>query len=128
MKIAKLEFFPASIPYKHREISSQVNRDGVTDIIIKATTDDGVVGWDESCSGADVKSVLAALEAMRPFVLGRTPLGKRSDPRRALVALVVAVPQAGRFAFAGMDIVLWDTSGQIAGQPLYNLFGGSVRD
>jgi L-Ala-D/L-Glu epimerase len=73
MKIAKLEFFPASIPYKHREISSQVNRDGVTDIIIKATTDDGVVGWDESCSGADVKSVLAALEAMRPFVFGRTP-------------------------------------------------------
>jgi L-alanine-DL-glutamate epimerase-like enolase superfamily enzyme len=35
---------------------------------------------------------------------------------------------AAGFAFAGIDIVLWDTSGQIVGQPLYNLFGGRVRD
>src|SRR5258708_26399467 len=70
MKITNLEFIPVSVPYTHREVSSLVNRDGVTDIIVRATTDDGLVGWGESCSGADVKSVVGALEAMKPFVLG----------------------------------------------------------
>ena len=72
MTIANLEFIPASIPYTHREVSSQVRRDGVSDIIVKATTADGLTGWGESCSGAGLASVLAALEAMKPFVLGRS--------------------------------------------------------
>ena len=73
MKIAKLEFFPLSIPYTHREISSQVNRDGVSDIVIKATTSDGLIGWGEACSGANLASVEEALRAMEPFVVGRSP-------------------------------------------------------
>ena len=73
MKITNLEFIPVSVPYKHREVSSLVNRDGVTDVIVKATTDTGLVGWGESCSGADVKSVLGALEAMTLSVSGAIP-------------------------------------------------------
>ncbi len=61
MQISTLEFIPVSVPYTHREVSSLVNRDGVTDIIVKATTEDGLVGWGESCSGADVASVMGAL-------------------------------------------------------------------
>ena len=64
MKIAKLEFTPINIPYTHREVSSQVNRDGVSDVIVKATTDDGLVGWGEACSGANLASVEEALRAM----------------------------------------------------------------
>src|ERR1039457_2117421 len=73
MKITNLEFIPVSVPYTHREVSSLVNRDGVTDIIVKATTDDGLIGWGESSRGADVKSARAALEAMKPFVIGSDP-------------------------------------------------------
>ena len=36
MKITKLEFIPVSVAYTHREVSSLVNRDGVTDVIVKA--------------------------------------------------------------------------------------------
>ena len=42
MKIAKLEYTSVSVPYTHREVSSLVNRDGVTDIIVKATR---ITGW-----------------------------------------------------------------------------------
>jgi L-alanine-DL-glutamate epimerase-like enolase superfamily enzyme len=129
MKIAKLEFFPASIPYQHREISSQVSRDGVTDVIVKATTDEGIVGWGESCSGADVTSVSAALEAMRPFVLGRTPW--ESEAIRTELwwrGLWQFRKPTANFAYAGIDIALWDICGKIAGQPLYQLFGGKVRE
>src|ERR1051325_10585984 len=73
MKIANLEFIPVSVPYTHREASSLVNRDGVTDVIVKATTDDGLTGWGESCSGANLESVLEALKGMSPFVLGESP-------------------------------------------------------
>jgi hypothetical protein len=44
MKIASLEFIPVSVSYTHRKISSQVNRDGVTDVVVKVTTDDGPGG------------------------------------------------------------------------------------
>ena len=32
----------------------------INDIIVKATTDDGLIGWGESCSGANVESAKAA--------------------------------------------------------------------
>ncbi len=54
MRVATLEATPVSFPYVHREVSSQVARDGVTDVIVRIETDDGCVGWGEACSGADV--------------------------------------------------------------------------
>lgn len=64
MKIAKLDTVPVSIPYTHREVSSQVRRAGVTDVLVRIETDDGLLGWGEACSGADAASVVAALAAM----------------------------------------------------------------
>ena len=73
MRVATLEATPVSFPYVHREVSSQVARDGVTDIIVRIETDDGCVGWGEACSGADVVSIEAAIHAMAPFVIGGDP-------------------------------------------------------
>jgi len=129
MKIAKLEFIPINIPYTHREVSSQVNRDGVSDVVIKATTDDGLVGWGEACSGANIESVEQALRAMEPFVLGKSPWSSeliRADLWHKGVWMF-RKPTAS-FAYAGIDMALWDICGKACSQPLYNLFGGRVRD
>src|SRR6266852_1514050 len=129
MKIAKLEFLPVSIAYTHREVSSQVNRDGVSNVVVKATTDDGLVGWGEACSGADLASVEQALHAMAPFVVGRSPWSSeaiRADLWHKGIWLFRR-PTAS-FAYAGIDMALWDICGQAARQPLCNLFGGTVRD
>jgi len=129
MKIAKLEFTPINIPYTHREVSSQVNRDGVSDVIVKATTDDGLVGWGEACSGANLASVEEALQAMTPFVLGRSPWS--SEAIRADIwhkGIWMFRKPTASFAYVGIDMALWDICGKASNQPLYNLFGGKVRD
>jgi L-Ala-D/L-Glu epimerase len=128
MQVAKLDATPVSFPYLHREVSSQVARDGVTDIVIRIESDDGLVGWGEACSGADVRSVEAAIDAMAPFVLG-------SDPwdREAIQAVVYGHGlwqfRAGtaNFAWAGIDMALADLAARAAGLPLYKLFGGLRR-
>src|SRR5262245_63316396 len=71
MKIVRLETFPLSIAYSQVEHSSRVHRGGVSDVVVKLTADNGLIGWGESCSGADTASIVAALEAMKPFVVGQ---------------------------------------------------------
>jgi L-alanine-DL-glutamate epimerase-like enolase superfamily enzyme len=129
MKVARLDFIPVSVPYTHREVSSLIQRDGVTDVIVKAVTDNGLIGWGESCSGANTESVLEALKGMAPFAIGRNPW--ESEAIRAELwhhGLWHCRKPTGSFAYAGIDMALWDICGKACGQPLYNLFGGKVRD
>jgi L-alanine-DL-glutamate epimerase-like enolase superfamily enzyme len=128
MRIASVEHTTVSVPYAHREVSSQVARDGVTDILIKVTTEDDVVGWGEACSGADVRSVAAALEAMIPIVVGRDAWN--GDAIRADLfrhGLWQFRPMTANFAWAGIDMALWDIRGRAARQPVYRLLGGLRR-
>ncbi len=113
MRIASLEFTPVSVPYTHREVSSLINRDGVTDIIVKATTDDGLVGWGESCSGADVTSVLGALQAMKPFVIGQSPWESERIRQELWHRGIWSWRQhTACFAYPGIDMALWDICGK----------------
>ena len=125
MKIASLETIPVSVPYRHREVSSQVARDGVSDVLVKLTTDQGLIGWGEACCGADTASVEAAVRAMAPFVLGRDPWNREAMRRDAFThGLWQFRAGTGNFAWAGIDMALWDICGRAFGQPLWRLLGG----
>lgn len=128
MRVAAIETIPVSVPYTHREVSSQVARDGVSDILVKVTTDDGVVGWGEACCGADTASVDDALRAMAPFVIGRDPWN-RDAIRRDLFSHGLWQFRAGtgNFAWAGIDMALWDICGRATDTPLWRLLGGLMR-
>jgi len=125
VRIASLETIPVSVPYTHREVSSQVRRDGVSDVLVKLTTDDGLVGWGEACCGADTASVQAALEAMAPFVVGRDPWNREAMRREAFThGLWQFRAGTGNFAWAGIDMALWDVCGRACGEPIWRLLGG----
>jgi len=125
VKIATLETIPVSVPYRHREASSIVARDGVSDVLVKLTTDDGLVGWGEACCGADTASVDAALKSMAPFVIGRDPWNRDAMRRDAFAyGLWQFRAGTGNFAWAGIDMALWDICGRACGQPLWRLLGG----
>jgi len=125
VRIAKLETIPVSVPYTHTEVSSQVVRDGVSDVLVKLTTDDGLVGWGEACCGADTASVDAAVQALAPFVIGRDPWDRDPMRRDAFThGLWQFRAGTGNFAWAGIDMALWDICGRAAGQPLWRILGG----
>ena len=128
MRVVKLETFPVSVPYRHTERSARVERGGVSDVIVKLTADNGLVGWGESCSGADTASIESALLAMRPFVVGRNPWDTDAIARDVYkIGLWDYRINTGNFAFAGIDMALWDLCGKDCGMPLYKLLGGALR-
>src|SRR5262249_20248408 len=125
VRIAKVETIAVSVPYTHTEISSQVARDGVSDVLVKLTTEDGLVGWGEACCGADTASVDAAVRAMAPFGISRDPWNRDAMRRDAFThGLWQFRAGTGNFAWAGIDMALWDICGRAAGQPLWRILGG----
>jgi glucarate dehydratase len=129
VKVALVEPIVVNVPYSHREVSSIVARDGVTDILVRVTTDEGLVGWGEATSGSNAASVEAAVEAMAPFVVGRDPWNR--DAMRAdafAYGLWKFAAGTGNFAWAGIDMALADICGKAVGQPLWRLLGGAMRN
>jgi len=100
----------------------------VTSVIVKLTTDTGLVGWGEACAGADVLSISAALHAMFPFVKDRSPW-ESADIRRDVFhrGLWALRATTGNYAWAGFDMALWDLCGKSAELPVYKLLGGAIR-
>jgi L-alanine-DL-glutamate epimerase-like enolase superfamily enzyme len=128
MKIVGIETIPVSVPYRQAERSFRVQRGGVSNVIVKLVTDTGLVGWGESCSGADVASIEAAVRAMSHFVIGRDPWETEAIARDVYkTGLWDYRIGTGNFAYAGIDMALWDLCGKECGQPLYRLFGGAMR-
>src|SRR5690348_437767 len=129
MKVLKLESFVCRVAYKRIESSSLINRGGVTDVIVKLTADNGLIGWGECTRAADVTGIESAVKAMAPLVIGRDPWDKEAIHRDLAVHAVWAFqPMTGNFAFTGIDMALWDLCGKECGQPLYRLFGGALRE
>jgi galactonate dehydratase len=95
---------------------------------LKLTTDDGLVGWSEYNESFGGLGVAAAIEQLAPVLVGK-------DPRavEAHVALLQALrrPSAGGIvqqAVGAIENALLDVKARALGVPVYELFGGPVRD
>jgi galactonate dehydratase len=99
-------------------------------IFVKVETDEGIHGWGEAYSQYDRdRAVVAQLEALGPYVVGRSPFDIKHftqfafddyAARRGSVELFCAV--------SGIEQALWDIVGKACKQPVYNLLGGRCRD
>ena len=129
MKIDKIEFIPVSVPYKLIEKSSRVYRSGVSDIIVKISTDDGIVGWGEATRTASAKVIIETLEAMKPILMNRNPWQNLEHEKNIYDgALWHWSPITANLAYGGIDMALWDIYGKQTNKPIYELLGGSLRD
>src|SRR5439155_21725932 len=75
------------------------------------------------------KVIEEAIQSMRPFLIG-------ADPRN-IEGIINNVRHIGGWSFfervgnvaiGGVEMALWDIVGKACGKPLYELFGGMVRD
>jgi glucarate dehydratase len=129
MKITKLEAFPLSIRYTRKEVSALIAREGVSDVIVKLTADNGLVGWGEACMNCETVGIQKAVEAAAPFVVGRDPWDSEAIARDFFIGGGWQFQaMTGNFAFAGIDMAMWDLMGKEAGQPIYRMFGGAQRE
>src|SRR5438046_4458948 len=98
-------------------------------IFLKATTDDGAVGWAEiTDSHGSPRGLAGIVEDLAPIVVGRDP--------RAVERIVWDLFRATRQspgsviqkAIGGIENALLDLKAKALGVPVYELFGGPMRD
>ena len=130
MKIASIEAVPVRIPLRpERRMISALGKHDVSEfVLVRLTTEDGLVGAGEATvtarwSGETVWGAQAIIEKMfGPIVIGCDP-----EDIETISARMDAVAVGNWFAKAAIEMACWDVIGKAAAKPVYELLGGAVR-
>jgi galactonate dehydratase len=95
---------------------------------VKIETDEGLVGWGECSDSRNPLGVAGCVRDFEPLLVGEDP---RAIQRLYWDMLRMARQNLGGIshkAIAGIELALWDIKGKALGVPVYELFGGPLRD
>jgi L-alanine-DL-glutamate epimerase-like enolase superfamily enzyme len=132
MKIRDVKAYPVSFPIPEANrvalgIGTAVKRDAV---VVKVTTDDGIVGWGEAHHGRAHTAVAKLIETtLKQLVLGSDAhdvVGIWEKTYRFQLASH-GMGAGACLAMSGIDMAIWDIRGKALGLPLYRLLGGSRK-
>jgi o-succinylbenzoate synthase len=130
-RIVKVETIPVSIPMKAPfAMSSTVGTESKGEyIILKITTEDGIIGIGESSpfmpitSESQLSEVMIIEKSLKPLLLGEDIFNVEKIWSR----MESQVPR-NTAAKASVDMALYDAMGKALGVPIYKLLGGKTRD
>ena len=116
---------------EHAEVVRQGETEQWQTLLVKVTTDEGLVGWGEShtvMTPRVVKTVISDL--FRPILLGENALDIEVLWEKMYSTQRLRGYNSGFYkrAMAGIDIALWDILGKAADMPVHQLLGGKFRD
>lgn len=102
-------------------------------LLIRVTTDSGLVGWGEVVSSSYVAKAVIDAPRAAPFrhglavsLVGEDPLDSDACYRKMIRDTAWLGPGGVvRHAISGIDMALWDIRAQSEGVPLWKLLGGS---
>ncbi len=131
MQISYIDVFVLKTPLDRPFASSQMFIGQRSAVLVRITTDDGLVGWGEAFTqGPEPPEIAAAAleHALKPWLLGRDPL----EINVLWHEMYVRTRDFGRkgsvvSAISGIDMALWDLAGHYYQQPLHRLLGGAFR-
>ena len=144
MKVTALEtyFLSAPLPQPVRTSTTTISR--VSEVIVKLTTDAGLVGIGEAHGpflfrqGPDgLRAVNEILDRVAPLVIGQDPFRVErvwQDVFALTYTSVRGIPTVGGdrrplvTALSAIDIALWDLQGKATKLPVHALLGGALRD
>ncbi len=115
MQIAKIEDLHADAGWR-------------TFSFLKITTDDGLVGWSEFTEADGSRGLSAVIHAMAEPLIGQDPRPVQSIVSTLYVRSVQAPQGVNSRAIAAIELALLDIKGKALGVPVYELFGGPVRE
>ncbi|WP_391206350.1 mandelate racemase/muconate lactonizing enzyme family protein [Psychrobacillus sp. L4] len=129
MKIKEIDIYAIRLPLLEPFIISYHTYDDMPSIIVKLTTEDGLVGYgeavaDEHVTGETWESTYAMLKnTLAPLLIGKNPM----EFERLHEMMDKAVYQAPA-AKAAIDIACYDVVGKKLGVPVYQLLGGRYHE
>lgn len=133
VKIAMIEVIVVSIPFAGGSKSAESawgrkNAGSADSLLVKVTTEGGIIGWGEAFGFTAIPAVKAAIEqVIAPLCIGLSALNIGSlmlDVQKRLH--IFGRSGAIMFGISAIDIALWDILGKATGQPLHRLLGGSA--
>jgi len=127
MKITSVTARAVNIPFKTPYKWSVGGYMGITRVIVRIETDQGLVGYGEAPSWECEHDIM---NNMGPRIIGRDPLDIAGCESVCVPEMKVLVATDGilpRMSFGGIELALWDIRGKLWNLPLYQLLGGAVR-
>jgi mannonate dehydratase len=98
-------------------------------VTLKVTTDDGVVGWgDATLNGRELAVASYLRDHIAPLLIGRDAQRVEDTWQYFYRGVYWRRGPVTMAAIGAVDLALWDIKGKIAGQPVYQLLGGAVRN
>src|SRR6185312_10453182 len=132
MKIVDIKAYATSfrVP-KEQQVSLGIGTMTKRDcVVVKVTTEDGLVGWGESHHARAPGSIAHLLNTtLRGLVLGMDATDTVGIWAR-IYKFQLGSHGAGAataMAMSGLDQALWDIKGKATGWPLYKLLGGTNK-
>jgi galactonate dehydratase len=104
-----------------------VNADWRDWVFVKLITDEGLTGVGEASLSGSERQVVAALEGIKTYLLGKNPLHIENH-WRALYQGSTWRTAVLLSALGGVEQAMWDILGKVCDLPVYALLGGPCRD
>ena len=131
MKIVDIKAYPVSFPLPpggpKLGIGQAIKRDAV---MVKITTESGIVGWGEAHHGRAHTAVARLIETtLTTLIKGMDAtdvVGIWAKMYKGQLASH-GMGAGASLAMSGIDMALWDIRGKAVGWPLYKLLGGRSR-
>jgi galactonate dehydratase len=115
MKIATIETRVIGNPWKNW-------------VLVKLTTEDGLVGWGDATAPMALRPVLGALDEISALCIGRD--ARQIEGLWEMLFTTLYLPNDGTLlcAMAGITTACWDVLGRSLDVPLHQLLGGRVHE
>ena len=128
MKIISIDVYKLKVLFNQPLKVAIGSSDGADNVVIKMTTDSGLVGWGEASpcayiTGDTQATNLAIAPALATLILGKDPLAIEARMKE-INSFIIGEPSM-RSAF---DMALYDIAAKAANMPLYQFLGGERRE
>ena len=95
---------------------------------IKVETDEGLYGWGEASLGTQEMALKGCVEDLKRLIIGRNPLEIEKMRFEVYRDIYWKGGPVLMSAISGVEMAMWDIVGKFFNTPVYNLFGGKMRD